>query len=337
MTGEPMQRRAFITLLGGAAAAWPIAARTQQAGRMPVIGILGSSTVAGYAARMPSFMLGLKEIGFVEGQNVVIEYRWADDQNDRLPEIAADLVRARASLIVTLGNNLAARAATTATTTIPVVFFMGADPVQMGFVASLNRPGGNITGVAVLVGDQIQKRLQLLRDVSSAKVFGLLLNPDNSGPTSSAGRTNLELTQDTVRVWGGAVEVAYARTVEDFDAAFASLAERRIEALVTSADTLFNSGRERLIALAARYAIPTIYSSPESTRAGGLLSYNANLADAFRQVGRYAGRILKGEKPADLPVLLPTKFEFVINLKTAKTLGLTINPGLLAIVDEVIE
>jgi putative ABC transport system substrate-binding protein len=304
---------------------------------MPVIGILGNATADIYATRLPAFMQGLKETGFVEGQNVVIESRWANDEYDRLPGMAADLVRRRVSLIAALGNNLPARAAMRATTTIPIVFYMGADPVQAGVVASLNRPGGNVTGVTTLAGDSIQKRLQLLHDlVPNARVFGLLLNPDSLGPTTFAGRTQMELVENAVRIWGGTIQVAHARTVGDFDAAFANFVEKRIDALVTGSDALF-SGRERLVVLAAQHAIPTVFTTRESAIVGGLMSYSASLTDAHRQAGLYAGRILKGEKPTDLPVLLPTKFEFIINLKTAKALNLTIPPSVLAIVDEVIE
>jgi putative ABC transport system substrate-binding protein len=332
-----MKRREFITLFGGAAAAWPIAARAQQRPAIPVIGILGNSTAESDVARLPAFMQALKESGFVEGQNVAIESRWANDNYDRLPEMAADLVRARVALIVAIGNSLPARAAKSATTTIPIVFVMGADPVQLGLVASLNRPGGNITGVTGLSVDANPKRLQLLHDlVPSAKVFGHLVNPDNLAP-SSGGRTVLELAEDTARIWGVMIEVAHARTIGDFDAAFASFKEKRIDALVIGSEALFLSGRDRLIALAAQYAMPAVYAATESARAGGLMSYSDSFEERYRQAGLYAGRILKGEKPADLPVLQPTKFEYLINLKTAKTLGLIIPPGLLAIVDEVVE
>jgi len=341
MYSDQIRRRDVITLLGGAAAMssslWPLAARAQQR-TLPVIGILGSSTAESLATRLPVFKQALKETGFVESQNVTIEHRWANDEYDRLPDMAADLVRRRVSLIAAIGNNLPARAAKSATTTIPIVFHMGADPVQLGLVASLNKPGGNITGVTALTSDATQKRLQLLHDlVPNAKVFGLLLNPENLGPTSSADRTQIELVENAVRIWGGTLHVAHARAVGDFDAAFAGLAEKRVDALVTAADGLFTSGLERQVALAAQHAIPMVHFSRESAIAGGLMSYNASFTDSYRQAGLYAGRILKGEKPADLPVLLPTRFELVINLKTAKTLGLTIQPGLLAIVDEVIE
>jgi putative ABC transport system substrate-binding protein len=331
-----MNRRKFITALGGAAA-WPLAARAQQAA-MPVIGILGSATAEVNAPFVSAFMQGLKDTGFVEGQNIAIDAHWANDQYDRLPAMAAELVRARVALIFATGNNLPTRAAKNATSTIPIVFAMGADPVQLGIVDGLSRPGGNITGVTSLAADQIQKRLQLLHDaVPTAKVFGLIINPDQSGRNSSGRRTPVELAQDAVSSWGGTIEVGQARTVNDFDAAFASLAEKQINALATQADTLFRSGHERLVALAARYAIPMISAVQASTRVGGLMSYSANPTDNLRQAGRYAGRILKGEKPAELPVLLPTKFEFVINLKTAKALKLEIPPFLVALADEVIE
>jgi putative ABC transport system substrate-binding protein len=333
-----MKRREFITLLGGAAAAWPLAARAQQRPAMPVIGILGSSTAESAATRLPAFMQGLRDTGFFEGQNVATELHWANDEYDRLPEMAANLVRRRVSLIVPIGNNLPTRAAKSATTTLPIVFVMGADPVRLGLIASLNRPGGNITGVTVLTSDLVQKRLQLLHDlVPNAKVFGVLANPDNVSVNSSDGRTDIELTQDAVRVWGGAIEVGYVRTLSDLEAAFANFARMRVEALAPSGDALFMSGRERLVALAKQYAMPGVFHATEIAQAGGLMSYNANITDSYRQAGLYAGRILKGEKPADLPVMQPTKFEFVINLKTAKALGLTVPPGLLAIVDEVIE
>jgi putative ABC transport system substrate-binding protein len=322
-------RRKFITLLGGAAA-WPLAARAQQR-TLPVIGLLGSTTAVGRTTATVAFIQGLKEAGFVDGQNVLIEARWADDRYDQLPAMADELVRARVALIAAIGNSLPARAAKSATPTIPIVFTMGADPVQLGLVASLNKPGGNITGVTGLSVDINQKRLQLLHDLlPNAKVFGHLINPDNLAP-SSAGRTALELAQETARLWGVTVEAAQARTVPDFDAAFVSLAEKRIEGLLVGSEALFTSSNDRLVALAAQHRIPAVYNATEAARAGGLMSYTASITDTHRQAGRYAGRILKGEKPADLPVLLPTKFEFVINLKTARTLRLTVPPGLMAI------
>jgi len=323
-----VKRRTFIAGLGSAAA-WPVVVRAQQPA-LPVIGILGSTTAVASAPVVSAFMQGLKDTGFVEGQNIAIEAHWANDRYDRLPAMAAELVRARVALIVAVGNNLPTRAAKNATSTIPIVFMMGADPVQLGIVDGLSRPGGNITGVTTLAADQLQKRLQLLHDaVPTAKVFGLIINPDNFGRTSSAGRTPVELARDAVSGWRGTIEVAQARTVGDYDAAFASLAERRINALATSSEALFGSGQERLVALAARYAIPMIFLSAASTKIGGLMGYSAARLDDLRQ----AGRILKGEKPADLPVLLPTKFEFAINLKTAKSLRLEISPFLIALAD----
>jgi putative ABC transport system substrate-binding protein len=331
-----LRRREFIAGLGGAAAAWPIGASAQRP-TLPVIGLLGSTTAEAQPATTAAFMQGLKEAGFIEGQNVAIEARWADNRYDQLPAMAAELVRVRVALIAAIGNSFPARAAKSATPTIPIVFTMGADPVQLGLVASLNKPGGNITGATSLSVDINQKRLQLLRDLlPNAKVFGHLFNPDNLAP-SSAGRTAIELAQDTARLWGVTVEVAPARTVADFDAAFASLAEKRIDGLLVGSEALFTFRHGPLVALAAQYEMPAVYASSEAARAGGLMSYTASLTDSYRQAGRYAGRILKGEKPADLPVLLPTKFEFVINLKTAKTLGLTVPPGLMAIADEIIE
>jgi putative ABC transport system substrate-binding protein len=331
-----MRRRKFLGVLGGAAA-WPLAARGQQTA-MPVIGILGSSSAVGNAPRLASFRQGLSESGFVEGRNLAMVFRWADDQLDRLPGMAADLVRRRVALIAAIGNSLPARAAKAATTTIPIVFSMGADPVGLGIVASLAKPGGNVTGITSLSSDQLEKRLQLLRDVvPSAKTFGLIINPGNQGPTSSVGRTPVELAQHAVRSWGGTVEVAQARTAQDFDQAFADLKQKKIDALLTQSDVLFYSGRERLVALAAQYRIPMILHATEAAQAGALITYVSSTADAYRQVGHYAARILKGEKPADLPVLLPTKFELVINLKTAKALGIAISRDLLLIADEVIE
>jgi putative ABC transport system substrate-binding protein len=282
-------------------------------------------------------MQGLKEAGFIEGQNVGIEQHWANNQYDRLPEMAADLVRSRVSLIAAIGNSMAARAAKAATSTIPIVFNMGADPVALGIVASLNRPGGNITGATSAIGEILQKRLQLLHDVvPTARRFGILANPDITGGSVSI-ETFINPARDAVRNWGGTVEVRYARAARDFDAAFAGFAERYVEAIATNGDALFNSEREHLRRVAAQYAVPVIYSTADSVRTGGLMSYSASTRDAIRQAGLYAGRILKGEKPADLPIMRPTKFELVINLKTAKALGLTIPETLLATADEVIQ
>jgi putative ABC transport system substrate-binding protein len=324
-----MVRREFIAGLGGAVA-WPLTARAQQR-TIPVIGVLGSSTVD--ALLMAAFMQGLKEAGFNEGQNLVVEQRWANNQYDQLPEMAADLVRVRVSLIAAIGNNLPARAAKAATSTIPIVFLMGADPVALGLVASLNHPGGNITGVTIAIIEFLQKRLQLLHDlVPNARRFGYLVHPDNVSSVAT-----IDPARDTVRSWGGTVEVAYARAAGDFDTAFTEFAERHVEAIAIAGDGLFRSEDERLSRVAARYAVPVIYGFEDSARNGGLMSYSANGRDLLRQASLYAGRILKGEKPADLPVVGPTKFTFAINLKTAKALGLTIPPHLLAVADEVIE
>jgi putative tryptophan/tyrosine transport system substrate-binding protein len=324
-------RREFIAGLGSAAV-WPMVVCAQRAA-VPVVGVLSSSVANSYVFLMATFMQVLKEAGFNDGQNLAVEQRWANNRYDRLPEMAADLVRAQVSLILAIGNNLSTRAAKAATSTIPIVFVMGANPVELGLVASFNRPGGNITGVTTVIVDILQKRLQLLHDVvPNARRFGYLVHPDN---VSSVATVNP--AQDAVRTWGGTIEVAYARTVPDFDVAFAEFAERHVEAVVISGDALFASAPVRLSRLAAQYAVPVIYSSAGDVRYGGLMSYNADIRDAFRQAGLYAGRILKGEKPADLPVVQPTKFEFVINLKTAKALGLTVPETLLATADEVIQ
>jgi putative tryptophan/tyrosine transport system substrate-binding protein len=325
-----MRRRDFIAGLGGAAAAWPLAARAQQR-PLPVIGVLGSPTADGYAPLMAEFRQRLKEAGFIEGQNLAVEQRWANNQYDRLPEIADDLVRARVSLIMAIGNNLPARVAKAATSKIPIVFIMGADPVTLGLVASLNHPGGNITGVTYAIVEVLQKRLQLLHDlVPNARRFGYLINPDNVPSVAT-----IDPARDAVRNWGGTVEVAYARAARDFDAAFAALTERHVEAIAIAGDALFLS--DRLSRVAAQYRVPVMYGFPANVRNGGLMSYSANGRDLIHQASLYAVRILKGEKPADLPVVEPTTFTFAINLKTAEALGLTVPPTLLALADEVIE
>jgi putative tryptophan/tyrosine transport system substrate-binding protein len=329
-----IRRRDFITLLGGAAAAWPFAARAQQRRTGPVIGMLGGGRSEVYAARVAAFKQALKEAGFVEGQNVTLEFRWANDEYEQLPSLAAELVHAHVALIAAIGNNLVARATKRETTTIPIVFANGADPVAAGLVPSLNRPSGNITGVTTISGEVVPKRLQLLHDlVPNIKMFGCLVNPDNPAGI----RAFLELAQNTVHaLGGGTIHVGLARTVGDFDAAVASVVQKGAAALFLTPDALFNSA-QRLIALAAQHRTPMIFNSTEATRAGGLMSYSASFTDAYRQAGLYAARILKGEKPADLPVLQPTKFEFVFNRQTARTLGIEVPPTLLAIADEVIE
>jgi putative ABC transport system substrate-binding protein len=326
-----MQRREFITLLGGAAAAWPLAARAQQA--MPIIGYLGPASAAGYVPQLDAFRRGLSETGFVEGKNLGIEYRWADSQLDRLPALAQELVHHPVAVLVTGGATASALAAKASTTTIPVVFAIGADPVKSGLVASMNRPGGNVTGVSFLANILVGKQLELLQElIPTAKAFGALINPGN--PVAATDTAEIEKAAQSL---GRSVHIVQARTEQEFDAAFAALAERRVDVLLIVPDALFTNGRQRLVALAASHRIPAIYTSSLYTEAGGLASYGTDQRDAFRQIGVYTGRILRGDKPSDLPVVQSIKFELAINLKTAKILGLTIPPAILARADEVIE
>jgi putative ABC transport system substrate-binding protein len=325
-------RRDFITLLGGAAAAWPLAARAQQPG-MPVVGFLRSTSANASIDLVAALRRGLAEAGYTEGQNIAIEYRWAEGHNDRLPALAADLVRRQCALIVA-GGDAAAHAAKTATTTVPIVFATGEDPVKVGLVSRLNRPGGNITGISFYNSADLEsKQLELLREVvPKAAVIGVLVNP-----TMAAAQSQESEAQVAARALGLQLFVVNAGSERDFDTAFTTLVEQRVEALLIVGNALFTGQRYRLVAVAARYALPTIYPLREFVAAGGLMSYGGSLTDAYRKVGVYAGRILKGEKPADLPVALPTKFELVINLQTAKGLGIEIPPMLLARADEVIE
>jgi len=331
MQFSQLKRREFITLLGGAAAAWPVAARAQQPA-MPVIGYLNLGSPESDTRRLTGLRRGLNQSGYVEGRNLVIEYRWAGNQADRLPALAADLVQLRVAVIVAAGV-LPALAAKAATTNIPIVFLVGADPTQLGLVASLNRPGGNLTGVNVFVGELGAKGLALLHElIPSATTIGFLENPNN--PV-------LELTTRDVLaaapVVGLKIQILKASTDREIDAAFASLVQARTGALLVGGDIFFNNRIERLVELAARHAIPTMYLTREFVAAGGLISYGISLTEQYRQVGLYTGRILKGEKPADLPVIQATKLELIINLKTAKALGLQIPDRLLALADEVIE
>jgi putative ABC transport system substrate-binding protein len=325
-----VRRREFITLLGGAAAAWPLAARAQQT--MPVIGLLSSAAHGLSSLQIVAFRRGLHETGYVEGQNVAIEYRLAEGQYARLPALAAELVQRRVTVMVATGSG-SAPVAKAATATIPVVFVTGVDPIASGLVAGLSRPGGNVTGVSFFTTALEGKRLGLLHELASqATVVAALINPSN--PAAEAQTTELE---EASRKLGLKLHVVRADNERDFDTAFASLVQHRAGALVVCADAFFFSRRERIVALAAHHAVPAIYEWREFAEAGGLASYGTSLTDAYRQAGAYTGRILKGEKPADLPVMQSTRFEFVINLKSAKALGLEVPPGLSARADEVIE
>jgi putative ABC transport system substrate-binding protein len=325
-----MRRRAFITLLG--AVAWPLAARAQQPA-LPVIGWLSEATPGSDALLLASFRQALNAQGFVEGRNVAIEFRWTEGQIDRLPAMTADLVQRRVSVIVTAGSVTAAKAAKAATATIPIVFQMAADPVAFGLVASLNRPGSNVTGATSLNVEVGAKRLELLHElVPAATIIALLVNPTD--PTAEIYSRDV---QAAARILGLQLHVLHASTEPEMDAAFATLVQLGAGGLVVGANALFNSRREQLAALTLRRAVPTIYQSPRFTAAGGLMSYGGDITDQYRQVGDYTGRILKGEKPADLPVQQSTKVELTINLKTAKALGVTVPLALLARADEVIE
>jgi ABC-type uncharacterized transport system substrate-binding protein len=325
-----IRRREFITLLGGAATAWPLAARAQQAA-MPVIGFLRSTSSADSAYLVTAFRHGLKESGFVEGQNCSIEYRWADNHFDRLPALVADLLRWPVTLIV--GNFNAALAAKAATTTVPIVFASGGDPVGDGLVASLNRPGGNITGINFFFGELGAKRLELLRQlVPGATTIGVVVNPYRAD--TEAERRDVLAAAQTI---GQKLVVLDVSSEQNIEEAFAAIVQRGAGALYVGTGAFTNSHRERLVALAARHALPAAYSQREAVEAGGLMSYGTNIPEAYRLAGLYAARILKGEKPADLPVIRSTRFELMLNLKTAKTLGLEVPDKLLALADEVIE
>ncbi len=328
-----MKRRDFITLLGGAAAAWPLSARAEQAGR-PVIGFLNSQSPDGYTERLRGFRQGLKEAGFIEGENVAIEYRWAENQLDRLPTLATDLVRRRVAVVVALGSPNLAMVAKAATTTIPIVFLVGEDPVRFGLVASLARPGGNITGINLFNNEINAKRLTLLRElIPTAVGAAVLVNPTDA----SIAETTARDVETAAHALGLRLQVHNAGTSREIDATFATFAGERPDALFVAGDPFFNSRRVHLAHLASHHRLPTIYASRAYPDIGGLMSYGTDVTDSYRQSGVYTGRILKGAKPAELPVVQASKFEFVINAQTARMLGLTLPPSLLATADEVIE
>jgi putative ABC transport system substrate-binding protein len=326
-----MRRRDFVTLLG-AATAWPFAVRAQQPA-VPVIGFLGAASPDGYAPFVGGFLRGLKEAGFIDGENVAIAYRWAEGRYDRLPALAADLVAKRVSVIVATGGLPSSLAAKEATKTIPIVFTLGSDPVKFGLVGSLNRPGGNVTGVSLFAYLLDAKRVELIHElVPGAATIALLANPNN--PQADAQFADVEAAS---RTFGQQVIILKASSDIDIEQAFAALAQRRVSALLVSADPFFLSRRRQIVASVARHSIPAMYEWRQFAEADGLMSYGVDLIDAYRQAGVYVAKILNGTKPADLPVLQPTKFEFVINLKTAKKMGLELPAKLLALADDVIE
>jgi len=325
------RRRQFITLLGGAAAAWPVAARAQQPA-MPVVGFLGISAPDTIGDRLRAFRLGLKEAGYIDGEKLAIDYRWTENQFDRFPELAADFVRKRVAVITTVAGG-ASLAAKLATTSIPIVFISAEDPVRLGLVASLARPGGNLTGINIFSAELVAKRLEFVRELlPSATRIAVLISP--SGPSSEATLRDIE---PAAHALGLRVQVLNASTPREIDVAFATLVRERLDALFLAADPFFTSRRVQLANLATRHVVPMISATREVPEAGGLISYGANINDGWRQMGVYVGRILRGTKPADLPVVQSTKFELVINHQTARILGLAVPDKLLATADEVIE
>jgi putative ABC transport system substrate-binding protein len=326
-----MRRRKFIKLMSGGAVAWPLAARAQQTAK-PVIGFINAGSAAQWAHLVAAFRKGLQEVGYTEGQNVVIEYRWAEGNYDRLPTMVADLVRRRVNVITSGGGTPAALAAKEATASIPIVFTSGGDPVKSGLVKSLNRPDGNITGVGSFALVTGSKRLGVLRELAHPITVAALTNPGN--PSSDIEMQDLQIA---AKIYGQRLLVLDAASEGDINTAFIALREQQADGLLVQSGSLFTSLREKIVEQAARRAVPTIYAQREFVDIGGLMSYGVSFPDVYRQLGIYTGRILKGEKPMDLPVLQPTKFEFIINRKTAKALGVEFPPTLLAIADEVIE
>jgi putative ABC transport system substrate-binding protein len=327
-----VKRREFITLLGGSVTAWPLAARAQQPA-MPVIGFLSSLAPSDLNLVVPAFREGLNETGFVEGRNVAIEYRWAEGDYQRLPSLSGDLVRRKVAVIAAISGTPAALAAKATTTTIPIVFAIGGDPIAPGLVPDLSRPGGNITGVSFYGTALVTKRLDLARElIAKERTIGMLVNPDNP-PSVAEGRA----VQEAAAAVGQPLRILHASTQRHIDDVFATIEQQRIGALLVSPDPFFLNERTKLVVLMARHALPTIFADREQVEAGGLMSYGASRRDTYRQAGNYAGRILKGEKPSELPVMLPTKFHLVINLKTAKSLRIDIPETVLARADEVIE
>jgi putative ABC transport system substrate-binding protein len=329
-----MRRREFITLIGTAVAAWPRAASAQQP-TMPIVGLLDQRSPDALGDRLRGFRQGLRESGFIEGQNVAIEYRWAENKSDRLPDLAADLVRRQVAVIAATSGFSPALAAKTATTTIPIVFIVSDDPIKLGLVANLARPDANLTGINFFSGELAPKRLELLRELlpGATRVAAILVNPANA----EYAETTINQAGMAARTLGLQIQLLKASTIPEINAVFATFVSARPDALFVGHDPFFNSRRTQLVQLAARYAVPASFSAREFAEAGGLMSYGANIADAWRQAGAYAGSILKGAKPADLPVVQSNKFELVINNQTATMLSVTVPPSLLAIADEVIE